>query len=164
EEVLQQQSQHVQTFLLCTSILERLCGPLCEAVVLDPATPGQATLEALERANLFLVPLDHERRWYRYHPLFAEVPRQRLPPRPPAPEEKGRGVAELHRRASFWYEAQGLALEAFQHAAAAQDVDRAARLIEGQGIPRHLGGAMVPVLHWLASLPKAVLDERPSLW
>jgi LuxR family transcriptional regulator, maltose regulon positive regulatory protein len=165
EEVLQQQSQHVQTFLLRTSILERLCGPLCEAVALDPATPGQATLEALDRANLFLVPLDHERQWYRYHHLFAEVLRQRLRQRiPSAPEEEGRGVAELHQRASFWYEAQGLALEAFQHAAAAQDVDRAARLIEGQGMPRHFGGAMVPVLRWLASLPKAVLDERPSLW
>src|SRR5262249_8018012 len=72
EEVLQQQPERVQTFLLRTSILERLCGPLCEAVVLDPATPGQATLEALDRANLFLVPLDHERQWYRYHHLFAE--------------------------------------------------------------------------------------------
>ena len=165
EEVLAQQSASVQAFLLRTSILERLCGPLCEAVVLDPATPGQATLEALDRANLFLVPLDHERRWYRYHHLFAEVLRQRLRQRIAAsPGDESGNVAELHLRASIWYEAQGLALEAFQHAAAAQDVERAARLIEGQGMPRHFRGAVVPVLHWLASLPKAVLDERPALW
>jgi LuxR family maltose regulon positive regulatory protein len=163
EEVLEQQSASVQTFLLRTSILDRLCGPLCEAVVLDAANSGQATLEALDRANLFLVPLDHERRWYRYHHLFAEVLRQRLRTTS-SPEEKERGVAELHLRASFWYETQGLALEAFQHAAAAQDVDRAARLLEGKGIPRHFRGAVVPVLRWLQSLPTAALDARPSLW
>src|SRR5215468_3969556 len=78
EEVLHQQPEHIQSFLLRTSILDRLCGPLCDAVVRDPAVSGQATLEYLDRANLFLVPLDHERRWYRYHHLFAELLRQRL--------------------------------------------------------------------------------------
>jgi LuxR family maltose regulon positive regulatory protein len=77
EEVLHQQPENVQTFLLRTSILDRLCGPLCDAVLLDPSTFGQATLEFLERANLFLVPLDDERRWYRYHHLFADLLRQR---------------------------------------------------------------------------------------
>ena len=78
EEVLQQQPESVQTFLLRTSILDRLCGPLCDAVLLDPPASGQATLEYLERANLFIVPLDNERRWYRYHHLFADLLRQRL--------------------------------------------------------------------------------------
>ena len=78
EEVLQRQPESVQTFLLRTSILERLCGPLCDAVLQDSAASGQKILEATERANLFIVPLDDERRWYRYHPLFAELLRQRL--------------------------------------------------------------------------------------
>ena len=78
EEVLQQQSESVQTFLLRTSILDRMCGPLCDAVLLDSAASGQETLEYLEHANLFIVPLDNERRWYRYHHLFAELLRQRL--------------------------------------------------------------------------------------
>jgi LuxR family transcriptional regulator, maltose regulon positive regulatory protein len=76
EEVLQQQSESVQTFLLRTSILDRLCGPLCDAVLLDPSASGQETLEYLEHANLFIVPLDDERRWYRYHHLFADLLRQ----------------------------------------------------------------------------------------
>ena len=78
EEVLQRQSESVQTFLLRTSILDRLCGPLCDAVLLDPSASGQETLEYLEHANLFIVPLDNERRWYRYHHLFADFLRQRL--------------------------------------------------------------------------------------
>jgi LuxR family maltose regulon positive regulatory protein len=165
EEVLHQQPERIQTFLLRTSILERLCGPLCAAVVLDPALPGQATLEYLDHANLFLVPLDYERRWYRYHHLFAEALRQRLHQRiASSPQEESGSVAALHLRASQWYEDQGLDLEAFQHAAVAQDVGRAARLLEGKSIPRHVQGAVVPVLKWLASLPTAMLDARPSLW
>ena len=165
EEALGRQSASVQTFLLRTSILDRMSGPLCDAVVLDPAAPGQATLEYLERANLFLVPLDNERRWYRYHHLFAQVLRLRLQQRTASsPGEEGRGVAELHRRASSWHEAQGLSMEAFEHAAAAQDVERAERLIEGEGMPLYFrGGAVALVLHWLKSLPKPVLDARPKL-
>ena len=73
EEILQQQPEHIQTFLLHTSILEHLCGPLCDAVLLNSSNSGQETLEYLEQANLFVVPLDNERRWYRYHRLFADV-------------------------------------------------------------------------------------------
>ncbi len=80
EQVLHQQSKSVQAFLLRTSILDRLCGPLCDAVLLDPSAAGQETLEYLEHANLFIVPLDNERRWYRYHHLFADLLRQRLQP------------------------------------------------------------------------------------
>ncbi len=164
EEVLQQQSESVQTFLLRTSILDRLCGPLCDAVLLAPSASGQETLEYLERANLFIVPLDNERRWYRYHHLFAELLRQRLHQSDASPTEEGGSVAELHIRASQWYEDNGLEIEAFQHAAAANDIERAERLIEGKGMPLHFRGAVVPILNWLESLPTTVLDARPSLW
>src|SRR5262249_30166902 len=162
---LQRQPKHIQTFLLRTSILERMCGPLCEAVAPDPATPGQATLEYLERANLFLVPLDDERRWYRYHHPFPDLLRQRLPQRiASATGEMESRVNELHLRASQWYEDHGLELEAFHHAAAAQDVERAERLMEGGRIPLHMRGAVTTLLNWLASLPASALDARPSLW
>jgi LuxR family maltose regulon positive regulatory protein len=165
EEVLQQQSASVQTFLLLTSILERLCGPLCDAVVRDPSSSGQATLDYLDHANLFIIPLDNERRWYRYHHLFAELLRQRLPQSLAAsPGEAASQVNELHIRASQWYEEHDLDLEAFQHAAAAHDVERAERLMDGRGIPLHFRGAVKVLLDWLASLPPTVLDARPSLW
>ena len=165
EEVLHQQPESVQTFLLRTSILDRFCASLCDAVVLDSSMSGQATLDYLDRANLFLVPLDNERRWYRYHHLFAELLRQRLPQSlTSSPAEADSQVNVLHIRASQWFEDQGLVLEAFHHAAAAQDVERAERLIEGKGIPRHFRGAVTAILDWLESLPAPVLDARPSLW
>jgi LuxR family transcriptional regulator, maltose regulon positive regulatory protein len=165
EEVLQKQPESVQTFLLRTSILERLCGPLCDAVVLDPAVSGQETLEYLERSNLFLVPLDNERHWYRYHHLFAELLRQRLHQSiASSTGDEVRDVATLHIRASQWYEDNGLEVEAFQHAAAADDVERAARLVEGEGMPLLFRGAVAPVLSWLESLSQAELDAMPSLW
>src|SRR5581483_5372857 len=165
EEVLQQQSERIQTFLLRTSILDRLCGPLCDAVVLDPAVSGRETLHALERANLFIVPLDNERHWYRYHHLFADLLRQRLHQMPTTSSgDEGVSVAELHQRASGWYEEHGLEIEAFHHATVANDIERAERLIVGKWMPLHFRGAVAPVLHWLESLPKAVLDARPTLW
>jgi LuxR family maltose regulon positive regulatory protein len=165
EEVLQQQSESVQTFLLRTSILDRLCGPLCEAVLLDATSSGQETLEYLEHANLFIVPLDNERRWYRYHHLFADLLRHRL--RQSAASStgvEGESVAELHIRASQWYEDNNLDIEAFHHAAAANDIERAERLIDGRGIPLHFRGAVTAIINWLGSLPTTVLDARPSLW
>jgi LuxR family maltose regulon positive regulatory protein len=187
EEVLHQQPADIQIFLLRTSILHRLCGPLCDALIRrleigdwrlagadqaidSPQAPianrnSQAILEALEQANLFLIPLDNERRWYRYHHLFAELLRQRLPHSlAAAAEDKEQAVHELHIRASQWYEAHDLDLEAFHHATAAHDIERAERLIEGRGIPLHLRGAAMAILNWLASLPQAVLDARPALW
>ncbi|MGB3218630.1 MAG: LuxR family transcriptional regulator, partial [Anaerolineae bacterium] len=164
EEVLGQQSASVQTFLLRTSILDRLCGPLCDAVLLDPSASGQETLEYLEHANLFLVPLDDERRWYRYHHLFADLLRQRLhQSTATSARGEGRGVVELHSRASQWYEDHGLELEAFQHAAAANDVGRAEHLIDEKGLHLHSRG-VAAILDWLASLPTTVLDARPALW
>lgn len=164
EEVLQKQSENVQTFLLCTSILDRLCGPLCDAVLLDPSAPGQETLEYIEGANLFLISLDNERRWYRYHHLFAELLRQRLQKGSiPSMGSKGPTVAELHIRASQWYEDNGLEIAAFEHAAAANDIERAERLMEGDGMPLQFRGAMTPVLNWLESLPAKIMDAKPSL-
>src|SRR5713101_1401796 len=165
EEVLQQQSERVQTFLLRTSILDRFCGSLCDAVLMDPSVSGQESLEYLEHANLFIVPLDNERRWYRYHHLFADLLRLRLHQSiASSPAEAQSQVNELHLRASLWYEDHDLEIEAFQHAVAAHDVERAARLVEGKGMPLHFRGAVTPVLHWLESLPKTALNARPSLW
>jgi len=165
EEVLKRQSESIQTFLLNTSILNRLCGPLCDAVLLDAAASGQQTLEYLERANLFIIPLDDERRWYRYHHLFADLLRQRLHQslHSTTGDAKSR-MNELHIRASQWYEDNSLALEAFHHAAAANDIERAERLIDGRGIPLHLSGGVTPILNWLESLPATVMNARPWLW
>ncbi len=133
DEVLMRQSEDVQTFLLHTSILDRMCGPLCDAVLNDDRhTPGafisssrsQAILEYLDRANLFLVPLDDDRRWYRYHHLFADLLRAQLQQRQPE------AVTDLHARASEWYEQAGFDNDAIEHAFLAQDFERAARLIE----------------------------------
>ena len=154
EEVLNQQPESIQTFLLHTSILGRLCGPLCEALFAD--LPGQDTLEYLEHANLFIMALDDERRWYRYHHLFADLLQQRL--------QRSGNVSVYHIRASQWYEDNGLEIEAFQHAAAANDVERATRLMEGKGIPLHLPGVATVILNWLESLPRTLLDARPALW
>jgi len=165
EEVLEQQSASVQAFLLRTSILDRLCGPLCDAVLGSPSASGQETLEYLEHANLFLIPLDDERRWYRFHHLFADLLRQRLHQNIASSTEDAKSrVNELHIRASQWYEDNGLYIEAFHHAAAANDIERAERLIEGKGIPLHARGAAASILDWLASLPKTALDAKPSLW
>ena len=145
EEVLQRQSERVRSFLLQTSILDWLSGPLCDAVT--GQEEGKVLLETLERGNLFVSALDDKRHWFRYHHLFADVLHAHLM------EEQPDRVPALHRRASEWYEHNGLEIEAFQHAAAANDVERAERLIEGEGMPLQYRGAMAPVLHWLESLP-----------
>ena len=159
EEVLHQQSESIQAFLLRTSILDRMCGPICDAVLLNPSIPGQATLEYLERANLFIVPQDNERGWYRYHHLFGDLLRKRL-----GQTLTPAGIAELQLHASQWYENNDLMLEAFKHATAANDVDRAVRLMESTKMPIHLRGTATAILDWLESLPKTVLDARPALW
>jgi LuxR family maltose regulon positive regulatory protein len=155
EEVLGRQDARVQQFLLHTCILERLSGALCDAVAEQEGS--QAMLEELERANLFVIALDDERRWYRYHHLFAEVLRsqlqQREPTLPPA----------LHRRAGDWYEQQGLIVEAVQHALAAHDVELAARLIEPIALSVALQGQIHTVIGWLHALPEALLRTRPRL-
>jgi LuxR family transcriptional regulator, maltose regulon positive regulatory protein len=165
QEVLGQQSESVQTFLLYTSILDRMCGPLCDAVLRDPAVSGQEILEYIERVNLFIIPLDNDRRWYRYHHLFADLLRQRLHQGTAFPGGDPKShINELHVRASQWYEDNGLEMEAFHHAAAGNDIERAERLIEGRGILLHDRGVVAAILKWLESLPAKVLDDRPWLW
>ena len=157
EEVLGRLPPATLRFLLLTSVLDRLCGPLCDAVTLDD-TSGQEMLELLDRSNLFIVPLDPERHWYRYHHLFRDLLLQRL-----GQAESPASVDELHARASQWHEDSGSDLEAFGHAAAGHDIARAVRLIRGHGLPLYMRGALAPIVAWLASLPTAALDEWPEL-
>lgn len=167
EEVLHQQPEALQRFLLHTAILERLHGPLCEAVITDaedgapapdqPGQPGQATLEQLEHANLFLIPLDAERRWYRYHHLFAEFLRERL--RRTAPQQ----LPVLHRRAAAWYEGQGLLADAIHHLLAASDFSRAAQLICQAGEALVSRSEVTLLRQWLEALPDSVMRAHPQL-
>jgi LuxR family transcriptional regulator, maltose regulon positive regulatory protein len=155
DEVLSRQSQDVQDFLVQTSILDRLSGPLCDAV--RAQHDSQAQLDALEQANLFVVPLDEERRWYRYHHLFAQVLQHRLQHTAPTL------IPQLHRRASRWYEQQGFYTEAVSHALAAPAFEEAARLIE-QYIETFLTGSQLQtLLAWLHALPEALVLARPEL-
>ncbi|MDV2988855.1 MAG: LuxR C-terminal-related transcriptional regulator [Dehalogenimonas sp.] len=157
EEVLRQQPESIQTFLLRTSILERLCGPLCDTIPLDSSTSGQETLEYLERANLFIVPLDNERRWYRYHHLFAELLRQRLEQSSPAL------VPKLHHRASAWFESENLIEEAVAHAFASHDWEHTADLIQHFAYRVHRQTNLTKLSGWLAGLPESVIRARPWL-
>jgi LuxR family maltose regulon positive regulatory protein len=155
EEVLQRQPEHVQRFLLQTSILDRLSGPLCDAVTGQDG--GKAKLAALERGNLFLVPLDDRRRWYRYHQLFADVLQAHLL------DEQPHDVPGLHRRASDWYDQNGEPSEAIRHALAAEDFERAANLVE-LAIPAMRRSRQEAALRgWLEVLPDEVVRVRPVL-
>ncbi len=155
EEVLQRQPEQVRTFLLQTSILSRLTGPLCDAVT--GTTGGKALLDALDRANLFLVPLDDRRRWYRYHHLFADVLQVHLQ------AEQPDAVAGLHRRAGDWYERNGARPEAIHHALAGGDAARAADLVELALPALQQGRQEATIRRWLEALPEEVLRVRPVL-
>jgi LuxR family maltose regulon positive regulatory protein len=155
DEVLDQLAPRVQGFLLQTSVLDRLTAPLCDAVT--DQVESASLLEQLESANLFLVPLDGERRWYRYHHLFAELLRQRLL------QTRPEAVPTLHRRASAWYASHNSPLEAVQHAFAGHDLERAADLIEDVGLTLIGQGAFVTVRNWIETLPAALVRRRPTL-
>jgi len=155
EEVLRQQSDEIQNFLLETSILDRLSGPLCDAVT--GRDDGQATLEELERANLFLLPLDDERRWYRYHHLFSEFLRERLR------RSRAGLIADLHRRACGWYERNELEGEAVGHALTAGDTERAASLVEKIARTTLRRGELNTLRRWLEALPEDLVCVRPRL-
>ena len=155
EEVLQRQPEHVQQFLLQTSILDRLSGRLCDAVTGQDG--GKAKLAALERGNLFLVPLDDRRQWYRYHQLFADVLQARLL------DEQPGDLPGLHRRASEWYDRNGEPSEAIRHALAAGDFERAADLVE-LAIPDMRRTRQETAVHgWLKTLPEELIRVRPVL-
>ena len=151
DEVLSRVPGEVQTFLLETALLDRLTAPLCEAVT--GRAGAQELLEEVERRNLFLVPLDHRRRWYRYHHLFAEWLRLRPPP----------GLQERHRRAASWYEAQQLPGDALPHHIAAGDVDLAADLVERERWVLVGQARQATLREWVALLPADVLGARPAL-
>jgi len=157
EEVLQKQPENIQAFLLQTSILERMCGQLCDAVLLNSSLAGQETLEHLERVNLFIVPLDNERRWYRYHHLFAELLRNRLARTYPDQ------VADLHRRASDWYAHNDFPNEAVTHALTVQDWSRAAEIIERFSDEWPIRSESNTRLGWFEAFPAQVLLDRPGL-
>jgi LuxR family maltose regulon positive regulatory protein len=155
EEVLRRQPDDVRTFLVQTSILDRLSGPLCDTVTARRG--GKAMLEALDRANLFVIPLDDNRRWYRYHHLFADVLRVHLR------DEDGDGTADLHRRASLWYDQNHEPQLAVRHALSAGDAEHAAGLIE-LAIPALLRSRQEPVIRaWLHALPDGLVRSRPVL-
>lgn len=158
EEVLHQQPERVQNFLLCTSILDRMSGPLCDAVLLDSSASGRDTLEQLEHNNLFINPLDNERSWYRYHHLFGGLLRQRLG-RSRTPEE----IAGYHLRASEWYEKNGDPTQAFHHAVFAGDFNRAAMLAERHWLGMNESFQNTAWLGWVKQLPEGVIRSRPVL-
>lgn len=158
EEVLGQQSKNVQNFLLKTSILGRMCGQLCDAVLSTPSSSGQVTLEYLDRSNLFIIPLDSERRWFRYHHLFADVLQARLM------KEHPDQVAALHMRASIWYEENRYRSDAIYHALAAEDFERAADLIElERSADRGTFFRNATWLGWVKALPDELVRSRPRL-
>jgi LuxR family maltose regulon positive regulatory protein len=174
EEVLHQQPPEIEDFLLKTSILERLSAPLCDAVIGDqktwekgispPPTPlinypshSQELLEQLERANLFIVPLDSERRWYRYHHLFSDLLYNHL--NRTWPEQ----VRELHSRASRWLEENDQATEALGHALDAGDIERAAHLAEQNALALLDHGQLDTLVSWLEAFSEEMVHSRPWL-
>jgi LuxR family maltose regulon positive regulatory protein len=167
EEVLARIPAHLQMFLLQTSILDRLCAPLCDAILLGGAHAAdhgaqaysQLVLEEIERVNLFLVPLDDQRHWYRYHHLFAEMLQARLRNGTTAGE-----VKLLHQRASAWHAQAGLIDEAVRYAFLAQDSVQAALLIEQHGMAIILSSSDVSLVRaWVEQVPRALIATRPRL-
>jgi LuxR family maltose regulon positive regulatory protein len=183
EEVYRRQPADVRRFLVQTSILERFCAPLCSVVMAGNADPTgaessvvrpaavssgdsaravdtatvQQILEYLDRTNLFVVPLDDDRRWYRYHHLFADLLRQRLD------QEEPGAAAGLHLRASQWFEQQQLVHEAIFHALAARSFDRAAQLMEWAAEAIMMASEVATLRSWLESLPQETLRAHPML-
>jgi len=158
DEVLTRQPPSVATFLLHTAVLDRLSAPLCSAV-LGEENPDeiQSRLDAVAHRNLFLIPLDEDRRWYRYHHLFADLLRARLSSTEPAL------FNELHRRASAWYEGQGFTRDTIHHALAAADFDRAADLVESNAMRYVARGEIHAALEWCRRLPAVSVQSRPRL-
>lgn len=154
-EVLEHQPDAVRTFLLQTSLLERLSGSLCDAVT--GRADGHAMLEELERANLFLVPLDDERRWYRFHHLFRDLLVARLG------RDDPRRVPELHARAAAWCEAHGLVDEAVHHALASPDTAEATRIVKEHLAETIHRGETVIVERWISALPSDAVRAEPEL-
>ena len=164
EEVFTRQTEEIQKFLLATSILERFCASLSDTVLRElyeePAEPqnaSQATLERLEHSNLFLIPLDNQRQWYRYHHLFADLLQHALLQKYP------QKIPAMHLQASRWFEANGFILEAVKHAFKAQDWIYAAELVERHAWNMILHSQVGIVSDWCRTFPEAVISKRPAL-
>ncbi|PKO15701.1 MAG: helix-turn-helix transcriptional regulator [Chloroflexi bacterium HGW-Chloroflexi-10] len=155
EEVLQHQSEKIRSFLLQTAILNRLCAALCNAIT--EREDSKEILEVLERSNLFLIPLDDQRQWYRYHHLFADVLQTHLM------ETQPEQVFNLHQRASVWYEQNGLPPDAIRHALAAKDFERAAELIELAWSAMDRSYQSATWIGWVKTLPNELIRVRPVL-
>jgi LuxR family maltose regulon positive regulatory protein len=155
DEVLRRQPERIRRFLLDTAILDRLSGPLCDAV--SGGNASKAILETLDRGNLFVIRLDDQRRWFRYHHLFRDLLRSHLV------DEQPDYVSELHRRASAWYERSGDRPEAIRHALAAPDFDRAAQLIELEVPSLRRTRQEATLRNWLVALPDELLRRTPVL-
>lgn len=156
EEVLNRQPDHIQQFLFQSSILSRFCAELCDAVT--GRNDSRIILEELERINLFLIPLDDKRLWFRYHHLFGELMRQRLVEKYPDT------LNDLNLKASHWFEAQGEMEDAVNHAVAADCYDRAADLIETYVQTDWQGREQIRLLKWLEKIPSQIVYTRPDLW
>jgi LuxR family maltose regulon positive regulatory protein len=159
EEVFSDLPSQLQTFLLRVSILERLSPGLCDAVVGEPGAPPQSKkiLEFMDASNLFVVPLDSQRQWYRFHPLFADFLRDRLA------TQQVDDLPDLHRRAAAWYATHDLFSEAVQHSLAARDIDYAAELIQAQTKELLRRGEISTLLRWIELLPEQAISARPQL-
>ncbi len=155
EEVLGQQPESIQNFLLQTSILNRLTGSLCDA--LTGQENGQESLARLDRANLFIIPLDEERHWYRYHHLFTELLQQRLH------QSRPDFIPDLHSRASKWYSQNGFVHEAIKHSLKAKDYDHVNELIKELAIDIIQQGDHTSVVEWINEMPEGFVKERPYL-
>ncbi len=158
EEVLGRQPEKIQSFLLRTSILNRLCGSLCDAVLEVPSGSSQKTLEYLDHSNLFINALDNKRHWYRYHHLFGDLLRQRL-----GQERTAEEISQNHIHASEWYERNGDWSEAFHHAIAAQDFGRGAALAETTWQDMNESFQNATWLGWVKQLPEKLIQIRPVL-
>jgi LuxR family maltose regulon positive regulatory protein len=158
EEVLAQQPEPVQHFLRHTAVLDRFCAPLCDAVLASATPAAETLLEQLDRAHLFLIPLDEERRWYRYHHLFTDLlrfrARQALDPN---------ALRQLHRRAATWFEAADLWSEAIHHALAGEAYDLAGPIVARQAAPAVVRGELNSLADWLSALPAGQIEHDPRL-
>ena len=155
EEVLNRQPEHVRSFLLQTSVLDRLSGPLCDVVT--GQEDGKAMLEALERSNMFVIPLDDKRQWYRYHHLFTDVLQAH------SMEEQSEQLPTLHKRASSWYERNGSPSDAVRHALAANDYEQVADLAEREWQDMDDSLQSATWLGWAKALPDELIQARPVL-
>lgn len=155
EEVLENQTNELRTFLLETSILDRMCAPLCQHITGQP--DAQEILEKIDHSNLFLIPLDDDRRWYRYHHLFGDLLRSRLK------EIRSERQLELHKEASAWFEERNLINEAIHHGFEAADHDHSIQLIESHSLELVFQGGLRTLERWLQMLPREIVEKNPRL-